>query len=260
MTIELPTYDIKTGPLAETYGLFVPSTINTGAQLSADRVTDASLQNIWFYTANLPLATKRAGRLLLGMGGNAAFTAVFGTDTERVCNELKDTGYINLSPEQRDMMLHLEKAGEVVFVDSQSLELQGQEAEYRKFPIRTGEYQKDVTVARMPFVSAGYGSGDQLGRVMRNLKGKGRISETTVFTMSPDHVAEQVKDNEMVAQASGLSFFGNYSDFVAGCRGVYFRGALRGVRRVVAEGDAAPKSCAHTIENIVGKKTIIDKC
>ena len=69
-------YDIERGPLAETYGLFVPSTINTGAQISVDRIADASLHGEWFYTANLPLATKRGGKLLFGMGGNSAFTAV----------------------------------------------------------------------------------------------------------------------------------------------------------------------------------------
>lgn len=253
MTTPQPKYDIKTGPLAEIYGLFVPETINTGAQISADRITDASLQRIRFYTANLPLATKRDGRLLLGVGGNAAFTVVFGTDTERVCNELNDTGYIHLSPEQRDLMLHFEKSGEVVFVDPQSLELKWQEAEYHQFPIRTGVYEKDVTVARMPFVSAGYGSGDQLGRVMGNLKDNGRISEIIFFIMSPDHVAEQVKDNEMVARASRLNSFGNNSDFNAGYRNVGDLSALRGVRRGVIEGDA-PKS-GSTLDTLVGKGT-----
>ena len=38
MSNDKPKYEIKTGPLAETYGLFNPLTINTGAELSADRI------------------------------------------------------------------------------------------------------------------------------------------------------------------------------------------------------------------------------
>ena len=227
-------YEIEKGPLAETYGLFVSSTINTSAQISADRITDESLRREWFYTANLPLATKRDGKLLLGMGGNAAFTAVFGRDTAQVCQELIDTGYIHLSPEQRDLMLRLERSGEVIFVDPKDLKLKGKEDEYREFSIRTGAYEQDVTVARMPFVHAGYGSGNMVQQVMNNLQRHGRIEETKVFTMSPDHAAENVTDGEMVARASRLNGFDDSSDFIAGVRLVNYRYALRGVRQVVA--------------------------
>jgi len=258
-------YDIERGPLAETYGLFVPSTINTGAQISVDRIADASLHGEWFYTANLPLATKRGGKLLFGMGGNSAFTAVFGRNTAQVCQELIDTGYIHLSPEQRNLMLRLEKSGEVIFVDPKDMKLKGQEDEYREFPIRTESYGKDVTVARMPFVQAGYGSGDMLRQVMDNLQRKVRIEETKVFMMSPDHAAEAVKDGEMVAQASRLDNFGEESYFDAVVRYVHDHDALRGVRQVVAvlerargellqvTGDAAPKD--GTLDALVGKGT-----
>src|SRR3989338_1599260 len=133
-----PDYKIERGPLVQTYGLFVPATINTGAQISADRIgegeTAKDLRGTWFYTANASFATKRNGKLLLGIGGNFAFNVVFGTDTE------------------------------VVFVDPVYMALIGSDADFRYFPIRTGSYDNDVTVARMPFVSAGYGSGYMLGR------------------------------------------------------------------------------------------------
>ena len=54
-------------------------------------------------TANVPLAIKRGGKLLLGIGGNAAFNAVFGTDTDDVCNKLITTGYVPLNPRKRDL-------------------------------------------------------------------------------------------------------------------------------------------------------------
>src|SRR3989344_3933464 len=107
-TLDLEEMVIVLGPLAKTYGKFDPSTINTGTQISADRITNEGLRNVWFYTANLPLATKRDGKLYLGMGGRAAFNVVFGYNTERTCQKLKDNGYIHLNQFQIDAILELE--------------------------------------------------------------------------------------------------------------------------------------------------------
>ena len=214
--LDLERMAIESGPLAKTHGLFIPNTINTGAQISADRITDEGLRNVWFYTANAALATKRDGKLLLGIGGNAAFNVVFGYNIEQVCQMLKDTGYVHLNQKQRDAILRLEESGNVVFVDPKKLNLQGIEAEYRSFPIRTAKHYKDVTAARVPFVSAGYGSGDMLSRVMANLKEKGKILETVVYTMNPEHVDANVHDDEIVARASGLFRFDGDSRFDAG--------------------------------------------
>lgn len=244
-------YEIKHGPLTDTYGLFVPSTINTGAQISADRIEDEGLRSEWFYTANAPLATKRGGKLLLGMGGNTAFNAIFGVDTKTVCDELRDGGYIHLDPRKRDLILRLERAGEVVFVEPNALGLKGNEVEYRQFPIRTGNYQKDATTARMPWVSAGFGAGYMLRIVMDNLI-TNNIPETTVFTFNPDHAAESVRDGEIIARASRLGIFDYGSYFDAGIRGVDDRSGLRGVLRTPAEGGAPEKT---ELETLVQKAT-----
>src|SRR3989338_10441574 len=241
-------YKVETGPLVKTYGLFAPSTINTGAEISADRITDAGLQGQWFYTANLPLATKRKGKLLLGIGGREAFNAVFGQDTEAVCQELINTDYVQLNQRKKDIILGLERSGDVVFVDPKDMALKGSDAEYRSFPIRTGSYDKDVTMPRMPFVGAGYGLGDMLGRVMGNLK-ENRISETIVYIMNPEHAAENVNDDGIVARASGLYGFGDGSRFGAGGRNVYGHGGLRGVPKDAAEG-GAPSVRAYTQHDV----------
>jgi len=246
-------YDIKTGPLAKTYGLFVPNTINTGAEISAARIGGAGLQKQWFYTANVPLATKRKGKLLLGIGGREAFNEVFGQDIEAVCQELINTGYIQLNPRKRDLILRLEHSGEVVFVDPKEMELRGTNAAYRSFQIRTGSYEKDVTVPRMPFVGAGYGSGDMLKRVMSNLKGN-NISETAVYTMNPEHAAENVNNNGIVARASWLYVFGIVSRFYADGWGVDDHFGLRGVLKNAAEGGASEKP----LEDLIGGKAVSD--
>lgn len=228
-----PAYNVKHGPLAETYGLFEPFTINTGAQISADMIDESGLRNVLFYTANAPLATKRKGKLLLGIGGNAAFNTVF-SDTGRVCQELLDAGtgyYASLTPRQKDLILLLEKSGDVVFVDPKSLELEGQDDEYRHFPIRTAKFEKDVTMSRTPWVNAGWGSGYMLERVMDNLSSNStrNIEETMVYTINPDHVAEHVEDDEIVARASWLfgSDYGSW--FNADDRRVDNHNGLRGI-------------------------------
>ncbi|MFH1052950.1 MAG: hypothetical protein V1740_00900 [Candidatus Woesearchaeota archaeon] len=243
-------YNVRQGALKDIYGLFVPSTINTGAQLSAARIAGEGLRRVWFYTANAPLATKRDGKLLLGIGGNAAFNVVFGEGTSTVCQELAGIGYVHLNSGQKDLILRLEQAGDVVFVDPKGLRLKGSDAEYRSFHVRTGRYDKDVTVARVPWVSAGYGSGYMLERVMDNLRVNGRISETRVFTMNPDHAAESIKDDEIVARASRLNGFVNNSNFNANFRDVSDHDALRGVLL----GESAKGGEKNSpLETLVGK-------
>jgi hypothetical protein len=250
-----PNYQIEPGTLANTYELFVPSSINTGAQISADRIdhiTADELRRTSFYTANIALATKRDGKLLLGIGGNTAFNAVFRTNIKNMCKTLINDGYISLNPSQIDQIIMLEKAGEVVFINPNNMKLGGIQAEYRTFAIRTSNYDQDVTVARLPWISAGYGTGNMLEKVMHNLRTIGNISETTVYTLNPDHAAEHVKDESIVARACWLGSFNYYSDFYAIGRDVGSNYALRGVSSVIAEGDEKNSP----LETLIGKGSV----
>jgi hypothetical protein len=137
-----PAYDVKKGPFNDIYGLFDPPTINTGTQLSAARITNPDLGKILFYPANVALATKRNGRLLLGIGGNPAFNVVFGTDTADVCDTLNKEGsevILNYCTQEKlDRILQLEQSGEVVFVNPNDMQLRGIESDrYRSFQIDT---------------------------------------------------------------------------------------------------------------------------
>ena len=248
-----PNYDIKRGPLAQTYGMFVKGTRNTGAQISVDRITDEGLRSEWFYVSNVPFATKRKGKLLLGIGITpSAFDVVYGRNTQDVCQELIKTGYVKLNALQKRNILALERRGEVVFVDPNEMDLQGNEAEYRRFPIRTAEYDKDITIARMPWVSAGYSSGYILKQVMDNLN-TNDIDETTVFTINPEHAAENVVDDEIVARASGLNDFDDYSFFDAYIRNVDDHLALRGV---LLDESAAGGEEIGPLETVIGKASV----
>lgn len=249
-----PKYEIKKGPLAKTYGLFATGTHNTGAHISADRIADEGLRRDYFYVSNVPFAVKRDGKLMLGISLTpSAFDIVYRTNTKDVCQGLINTGYIHLKDYQKNQVLLLERKGEVVFVDPKKMGLKGNEAEHRSFPIRTGAYEKDVTISRMPWIQVGYGSGHMLGKVMDNLKTNGKISETTVYTMNPEHVADNIGDDEMVARACWLDSFDYYSDFGANGRIVgNANGALRGVPLESAEGGEK----ISPLETLVGKGSI----
>lgn len=248
-TAQTLNYDLKHGKLADNYGLFIPDTLNTGSQISIDRISKASLRDIFFYTANVPLATKRNGKVLLGMGGNTTFNAVFGTNTQEVCQELIDSRYILLNEAKKDLILRLEKSGEVKFIDPKYLRLDGKGMESRYFLIRTGFYSKDVTPTRKSFVSAGYASGRRLGNVMDTLRSDRRITAIMIYTMNPDDAAEKIKDGEIVARASRLSGFSGGCDFDANFCDVNSTSALRGILRNSVESDSAPtKTLEHVLD------------
>lgn len=256
-TQDLEEMVIVREPLDKAYEQLDSNTINTGTQISADRIKNRELRNKWFYTANLGLATKRNGKLYLGIGGRAAFNVVFEYDTEKACRELINTGYINLSPQQINAILKLERLGEVIFVDPRELQLQGNEAGYRSFPIRTARYDKDVTLARQPFVHAGFGSGVMLGNVMDSMRTDEnyRISETGVYTMNPEHVAENVLDNGIVARASGLGGFDGDSRFVADGRVV--DGANDGLRGVLKKAPKAPQKLEGALLEPASEQVVV---
>ena len=47
--------EIETGRLAETFPLFDASTIQHAYEINKDRITDKSLRNRWFWTADFPM-------------------------------------------------------------------------------------------------------------------------------------------------------------------------------------------------------------
>ena len=249
-----PKYEIKQGLLAETYGLFIPGTHNTGAHISADSVRYKELRDQSYHVSNVAFGTKRKGKLLLGISLTpSAFDEVFGRNTSDVCNELIDTGYVRLDSVRRDNILRLEQKGELVFVDPSTLELKSGSDDYSFFPIRIAKHEKDARGSREYWVHAGYGSGYKRQLVMDVLRTEYRnpISEIAVFPMNPDHVAEHVEDNEIVARPCWLSsfevsFFG--TDGRLGSNDIGLRGVLK-----PSEGDDAPVSL---LEELAGKGAV----
>ncbi|MBW2974655.1 hypothetical protein KY366_02960 [Candidatus Woesearchaeota archaeon] len=230
-----PQYESRKGPLADTYGLFIPSTHNTGTQISAreEEFSNEGIESHVHYVSNVAFATKRRGKLLFGISLTpSAFYEIFEGNTSNACNELINRGFIDLSPNRRYNILRLEKKGDIVFVNPKNLGLKGKRVYSRSFPIRTNKYNKDLTVARMPFVSAGYGQGDRLEVIMdhfRNKRIKNDIIE--IHTMNPEYAAENVRDGEIIAQVCQMEYLPEISCLVACIKDVneerYLEGRLK---------------------------------
>ena len=71
--------------------------------------------------------------------------------------------------------------------------------------------------------------------------------------MNPEHVADNVKDDEMVARASRLNLFDNHSYFNAVDRSVNFHSALRGV---LSDESAKGGTKKIPLESIIGQGSV----
>lgn len=208
-------YDFKSGSLADIYSLFIPETIGTGAQVSLARLTNPDLRDFTFYTSVLPLATKRDGKIHLGIGGPFLFNAALQRNTSAVCQELSTQHGFYLDRFLEDCVLKLERDGSIHFVDPESLHLQGKSGT-KHFSIKPDSYQEDIAGARNYWVQAAFGSEGALGKIMEEVMKLPKIFETRIFIMDPESTAcRQLKEGQFIAKAS-LSYGPGYGfDFDA---------------------------------------------
>ena len=153
------------------------------------------------------------------------------------------------------MVLRLERDGEVTFVDSRELELEGNDSEYRSFKIRT-KVDGDITTERIPWIHAGFGSGDILKQIMAHLREK-EIDKINVYTPNPEKIADSVEDDEIVAMVCWLSnyehdLFINDVSFGANFRFVYSHSGLRGILK---SGNVQKRLC---LESLIGNGKVYD--
>ncbi len=237
----------------------------TGAEVSfararADPDSELSreLARTAFYTANVSLFMKSGRQLLAGIGGRVAFDVVYGTDTEAAKQELLSTGFYPLPANKRDVInTSLLGSGEVVFVDFNAIKLKT-DGGYGHFVVRTKVYEKDVTPAREPFVTAGFGQGTVRQKVMAYLADNSvrSVDETRIYLPSSEVVEDtlsRLADGEMVARACWLYHLDYDSNFKADIMFVGNHLALRGVRRVIAAEGGTQKSDNGSLDALAGK-------
>ena len=237
MTLE--TFVNISGNLRDVYKAAVPGSLRHVDQLMNERRTavgteQTQLRNNWFYTPdggiyfmdgkNPKLAITREPDNLVLRHIDDAFTQL--TTTQ------------NYRPDVTEAQAAIHSASTLV-VDLTQLKLQGNKEEWRYMAVSTTRYNK-LTSEQRTFAERVYGQGADFAANMQMLK-DARIDETKIFVLNPDYVREHA-GKVPLARASWLCDINYNSNFLAGDRGVYGPGRVRGVVLGGARSAALEKS------------------
>lgn len=233
--------EVKTGPLANVFPLFDPSTIQHAYEIMTDRSTDASLRNQWFWTADFPMYRVEGGEAVLYFAPRE-HNLIFRDIQNATSQLLRANNYIP-KKEGIDEVVAASNTEAVLKVNLSNLRLQGNDGEWRYFEVDTGNLNS-LNSDERAFAE----------RVYR----QNNIGKTRIYVLNPDYVKNQLKGKEdsAIARASWLDWFDDGSRFIAYGRDV--GGAddgLRGVLKESAEG-AAPKindPIAEAYQTILGR-------
>ncbi len=231
------------GPLAKAYSKLNPETIQHSYEIMNQRRTDESLRNIWFWTADFPMYAIKGKDAILYLApreNNLIFQNI-----EEATNQLIKTG--NYNPKHGDAQKVM-KADTTLKINLSDLELKGDDDEWRYFEIDTKRYDKTLNPPQTRLAKAVYGHRADFAKNMDMLN-KNSIGKTRIWVFSPDYV-KAIAKNGPIGRASRLSGIGDDSRFLAyGWLVNCSYGALRGVRKVVAEGDARKTFGQKKIDN-----------
>jgi len=246
-SIEERTLETLLGPLAQTFPQFKRDTILHSDQLTTERRANHELRNQWFYTGDGPMYTvEKEGRrdeafLYLSRGRTNPVFNNIGEATQQLIR----TGNYILPNEKRGEIDAVIKAEDTLKVKLSDLRLRGDDNVLRYFEIDTANYD-GLNEHQRRVAERVYGSGNEFVENMKMFNENG-IRTTRIYFLNPDYVKRNAPKDGALARASRLNGFGNDSRFYANNRIVDSRSGLRGVRNVVAEGDA-PKVEADPIE------------
>lgn len=224
-----------------------PGTFQHWDELSRDQIQDAGLRRNSFYVADFPLYTAVGGKPTLGLARHTAehphnlvLAHLFDKENSSF-DQLINTGNFRPDPDEARAVL---EASDTLKVTLSDVHLSGNDDTYRFLSIRTSDgfikadnkYQRPNEVEREVLHRVGYTS-DFLG--VLNSKSH-NISETRLYVLNPDYVQKEVQKGP-VGRAAWRYLFYNLADSNANYRNVINSNSngLRGVRRVVAAGDAS---------------------
>ncbi len=218
------------GPLAETLPLFEEGTVLTCAQLMNERRTNPDLRTRRFYTANFALYRVEDGKevLYFGTEENPIFK-----NLDKAMKQLAITG--NYIPSAEDIEAVVNSNALKLNLRDLNLKRHAADAEYPYFEINTAGYDR-LTNTQREFAERVYGEGTDFEANMEMLAEAG-IKTTSIYVSTPDYVKGKVQEGSAISQASTLSDFFCLSSFAVGISSVGDHVALRGVCKVVAEGD-----------------------
>lgn len=227
--------DVKTGVLVDVFPLFDDSTIQHAHELMTARRTDASLRNLWFWTADFPMyrvEDKEAVLYFAAREQNLIFRDIQNATSQFLTNQ----NYVP-TKEGIDEVVEASNRGAVLKVKLSDLRLQGNDKEWKYFEVDTWN-PASLLPAERTFAERVYGQGDEFAKNMQMLREVG-MNTTRVYVLSPDYVKSKVRGNGAIARASRLGGFDGVSRFDADGRGVdNSNNGLRGVLKESAEGAA----------------------
>lgn len=225
----------------------VPGSFQHWDELSADRITDPSLRDQRFYTADYPQYHSEQGEQYLALArhtrespNNLVLRHLFDKN-DGSYDQLVQTGSFRPDPEEARAVL---EAADTLKTKLSALRLSivysTPRSTYVYLSVRTSDGRvrsdrkylapNEVEKALLERV------GITEGFLAALQEEPYRVSETRLYFLNPGYVAEQTR-NGFVGQTSQLCSFICYSHFNADGRNVSGHNALRGVRKI-AEGGA----------------------
>ena len=210
-------------------------------QLTTERRTNHGLRNQWFYTADGELYTVQKRKHLWVITREPQNLVLKNID--EAYSQL--TGQGNYFPDADAAQSSLEHEDSVV-VNLKGLKLMKDYDQYGHFvvnPKAVGKLNSEQRKAAQRI----YGPDEEnFGQNMEIFAEAGKTPY--VFVLMPDYVQGMLRSNDkkFVGRASWLSYFNNNYYFNANDRNVNNHFVLRGVRRVIAEGDAPENEVPST--------------
>ena len=248
------TLENVTGNLLAYKGL-EPGTFQHVDQLTTERRTNHGLRNQCFYTADGELYTVQKRKHLW----------VITREPQNLVLENIDGAYRQLTvqgdyfPDTEAAQTSLEHKDSVV-VNLKGLKLVKDNDQYGHFVVDPKAVKK-LNSEQRKAAQRIYGPDEEnFGLNMEMFAEAGKTPY--VLVLMPDYVQGTLRSNDkkFVGRASWLNGFGSNSHFNALDRDVDNRDALRGVRRVIAEGDAPENEVPHAPQEtgIVGQLPLED--
>ncbi|MFA6461769.1 MAG: hypothetical protein WCV90_05855 [Candidatus Woesearchaeota archaeon] len=255
-----PSLELIQGDL-RAYAQLEPGTFQTAAQSTKARMTEHDLCKVWLYCANGNAYHSQKGKSILwGITPeeyNLILTHLF-DEKDSSFDQLVQKG--NFIPNSAESDIAMEHA---VISDISQFRLQGDDATYRYLEIRTADgYVRDGKKFKpqnnheaLSLLELGFN--EEYLNFLRDNPIR-NIETTRLYVLNPAYVRKEAEGGKTLWRASWLNNFDVNSNFNARGRDIGGNGRLRGVRRVVAEGDSAPagadvkkREIVHTLDEVL---------
>lgn len=222
----------KQGPLAETFLLFDPATIQHSDEIINNRRADERLLHKRFWTADGAVYTVENNEAVLYFT-RREFNPILKEEniTDAVGQLLTKHNYCVKYDDFKAILEEAaKKSDNVLKINLLGLGLRGSSSEWCFFGINTSN-GKISNGTQGIFVPRVYGYGDNFKENMRMFKDNG-ITKTKIYALNPEYVKRNVTEGSAIARLCGLDYFDYFSYFLAFERGVlipdyWLRGALK---------------------------------